>query len=89
MILALILGGFLMASLMTGAFHLPNLFHEIEMYCQYDTSVTVFLFVVAWQFIREIRYRMSVACHHRHHLIALEEITSIPGFEASVPSFLE
>ncbi|VVB05273.1 unnamed protein product [Arabis nemorensis] len=43
----------------------------------------------SWQFITEIHYRMSAACHHRlarHHLAALEELTTILGHRASVPS---
>ncbi|KFK34114.1 hypothetical protein AALP_AA5G103600 [Arabis alpina] len=44
-----------------------------------------------FMFITEIHYRMSAACHHRHtrhHLAALEELTTILGHRASVPSTL-
>lgn len=50
------------------------------------------VFVVVWQFITEIHYKMSAACHHRHtrhHLAALEELTIILGHRALVPSSLK
>ncbi|XP_019058626.1 PREDICTED: serine/threonine-protein kinase ATM isoform X2 [Tarenaya hassleriana] len=42
-----------------------------------------------FMFIVEIHYKISAACHHRrtrHHLAALEVLTSILGHRASVPS---